>query len=225
MRANSESQAVTMRASSKKRNLLLKGRVAYLSRSKTELVVIVASADCGESAWEALEHAEILLAQFAFRVERRTLPDELTMEGAQDFLRDAAERRACALIVGSGDSRLPEILAAAAKTTADHLPVIRVPLVTGARRGAALLEPLLGNGNAFAEDAGDSGTFATMAIGEAGAKNAALFVVSFAAATGDRQMLKAWDGFRTRQTQAVLDMALPRAGMSDTSRVVRKASK
>ena len=47
------------------------------------------------------------------------------------------------------------------------------------------------------------GSFATTAIGEAGAKNAALFVVS-ALATRQEWLREAWADFRTRQTEAVL---------------------
>ena len=42
-----------------------------------------------------------------------------------------------------------------------------------------------------------------MAIGEAGAKNAALFVISMLAG-GDERLRAAWAEFRTRQTDAVL---------------------
>ncbi len=209
-----------MRASSKKRNPLLKGRVAYLSRSKTELVAVLAAEACGESVWETLAAAEILLAQFAFRVERHTLPDDLSGAAACEFLRDAGEHRARAIIVASGDARLPGTLAAAAGSAGSgDVPILRVPMAAGERRGLALLEPL----HEPAEEDG-GGAFATMAIGETGAKNAALLVVAMLAACGDRQLRTAWDHFRTRQTQAVLEMTLPRAGACDTSRVLRKGS-
>ncbi|MFQ3671530.1 MAG: AIR carboxylase family protein, partial [Verrucomicrobiia bacterium] len=44
---------------------------------------------------------------------------------------------------------------------------------------------------------------ATFAIGEAGAKNAALFAVSLLAA-GDERLAEAWDQFRQKQTDEVL---------------------
>ena len=52
---------------------------------------------------------------------------------------------------------------------------------------------------------------ATFAIGEAGAANAALFAVSLLAAD-DEALAQKLDAFRRRQTETVLQMALPAAG-------------
>ena len=80
-----------------------------------------------------------------------------------------------------------------------EVPVIRVPTQAGDPNGLGLLYDRGGNLPAGPTD----GVFATMAIGEAGAKNAALFVVSVLA-TRDARLRAAWAEFRTRQTDAVL---------------------
>ena len=105
------------------------------------------------------------------------------------------ERRggARALIVASSDAGLPDALA-----SATELPVVRVPTADAERAGSALLyDP------SSADLPAGEATFATVAIGEAGAKNAALFVVSMLGLT-DASLWEKWLAFRQRQTDAVL---------------------
>jgi phosphoribosylcarboxyaminoimidazole (NCAIR) mutase len=205
-----------MKDSSKKRNPLLKDQVSYLSRSKRELIGLIAPEAGGETAGSVLQTAEICLAQFALRAERFSLAGDLSRDAAHEFVHAAMTRGVRALIVASPDGHLPGALAfAAAAEGEEGLPIIRVPVEDGARRGTTLLQPLL-------DDEAAQGSFATMGIGEAGAKNAALLVVAMIAATGDRQMNAAWDNFRTRQTMAVLRMTLPRVGSCDLSPVIRR---
>ena len=90
------------------------------------------------------------------------------------------------------------------------LPVIRVPVSGGAESGLALLQTAAGDLPAT-EKQGVS--FATVAIGPAGAKNAALFVVSVLALEDDR-LRQAWETFRATQTAAVL--ALPSPILAET---------
>ena len=204
-----------MKDSSKKRNPLLKDQVSYLSRSKRDLIGLIMPEAGNENAALVLQAAEICLAQFALRAERVSLTDDLAPDAAREFVNAALERGVRALIVASADGHLPGALASAANDVAASLPIIRVPVENGERRGTELLQPLL-------DEAAAQGSFATMAIGETGAKNAALLVVAIIAATGDRQMHAAWDNFRTRQTMAVLRMTLPRVGPSDLSPVIRR---
>ena len=98
-----------------------------------------------------------------------------------------------AVIVASSDGALPGALAAATS-----VPVVRVPTADADRTGLALLcDPA--TSDLPAADA----PFATVAIGEAGAKNAALFVVSVLA-LDDPALWEQWLAFRQRQTVAVL---------------------
>ena len=99
-----------------------------------------------------------------------------------------------AVIVASADAGLPGEFARATQR-----PVIRVPVPEGDRTGVALLhDPATGD-----LPAADGAPFATVAIGEAGAKNAALFVVSVLALE-DGRLWAEWLVFRQRQTEAVL---------------------
>ena len=100
----------------------------------------------------------------------------------------------CAVIVAAPDAVLATRLAARAET-----PVIRVPTETADRRGLDLLNDGADNLPAGTPE----GVFATVAVGEAGAKNAALFVVSILAL--DDQLLRAaYADYRARQTGDVL---------------------
>ena len=147
-------------------------------------VVLLAGAD--DAAVEALRPAWEILESFGVEVEAAVISD-----GAAD--RSRFERRS-AVIVASPDSTLP-----AAVASATELPVIRVPTEGGDRRGLALLNDDHGHLPAGI----GTGVFATMAIGVAGAKNAALFVIS-TLALRDERLRVALAGYRARQTDAVL---------------------
>lgn len=101
------------------------------------------------------------------------------------------------LVVACADPALAR--AVAAGTT---LPVLRVP-VFPVRNGGNPLEVLWPE-----PPEGDDGGYATLAIGEAGARNAALFVVSVLA-LGDDALRERWRAFRRTQTENVLAATLP----------------
>ena len=112
----------------------------------------------------------------------------------------AAQEGWRAVIVASTDGALP-----AAVADALPLPVIRVPVPGGVKSGLALLQTVGGDLPA-AEKEGVS--FATVAIGPAGARNAALFVVAVLALE-DARLRQAWETFRATQTAAVLQLPPP----------------
>ncbi len=147
--------------------------------------VLLAGLDA--EAVNALRPAAEILTSFGIRSETAIiLPGDLDAGLAE---------RVCAVIVASTDAALPASLA-----SATSVPVIRVPTDAGDQHGLALLDD--GDGDLPAGGA-VGGEFATMAIGEAGARNAALFVVSMLAGRDDR-LRAAWAQFRARQTDAVL---------------------
>ena len=146
--------------------------------------VLLAGADV--AGLEALRPAAEMLASFGIRVEMMVVPPGEPAAAPGGDL--------CAVIAASADATLPAALAAQTL-----LPVIRVPSPTGDTRGLALLNDGADNLPAGPAD----GVFATMAIGEAGAKNAALFVISLLAGR-DERLRAAWANFRARQTDAVL---------------------
>ena len=98
------------------------------------------------------------------------------------------------VIAASGDAQLP-----AALGNGTDLPVIRVPVPEGGREGLPLVFDQDGNLPAGRAENGE--TFATVAIGAAGAKNAALLAVATLALT-DPDLRRRWHDFRARQTEA-----------------------
>ena len=110
------------------------------------------------------------------------------------------ERAVRIVIAASGDAQLPAALA-----NGTDLPVIRVPVPEGGREGLPLVFDQDGN---LPAGRAESETFATMAIGAAGAKNAALFAVATLALT-DPDLRRRWHDFRARQTEAVLQTPGP----------------
>lgn len=125
----------------------------------------------------------------------RPAAEILARFGVTSVACSAAEaKKGCprAVIVASGDGALPAALAAGIDA-----PVIRTPIAEVAE--APTLDLLTGQ-NAWPPGAAP---FATVAIGEAGARNAALLVISILA-LGDERLRAQWDAFRAEQTAAVL---------------------
>ena len=116
----------------------------------------------------------------------------MPVEGAAAF--PTEELRA--LVVASPDASLPGALAAETR-----LPVVRVPVASDSVEGLDLLRD-----PATDDLPAGGGAFATVAIGEAGAKNAALFIVSVLALE-DPRLRAEWIAYRQRQTDAVLASA------------------
>ena len=103
------------------------------------------------------------------------------------------KRRLRAVVVASSDGKLPGLYAKGTK-----LPTIRVP-VGAEGTGSNLLHDELGQLHTGLE--GDP--FATMAVGVAGAKNAALFIAA-ACAVKDPAVHEKWAAFRAKQTANIL---------------------
>ncbi len=162
------------------------------SKSPANPVVLLVAPDA--AAWEVLRAAGELLDQF-----------ELTWERGSSAGPDPSEvGRRCetwkAVIVASPDAGAPANWSRQTK-----LLTIRVPVESGDRTGLALLD----DGSGQMPAGSDDSVFATMAIGTAGAKNAALFVVA-ALALRDEIVRAKWLAFRQRQTASVLAELTPR---------------
>jgi 5-(carboxyamino)imidazole ribonucleotide mutase len=150
------------------------------------------------SDWETMQHAAETLDELAVRYERRVVSAHRTPDLLFEYASTAAERGLRVLIAGAGGAaHLPGM--AAAKTT---LPVLGVPVESKALSG---IDSLL---SIVQMPAGIP--VGTLAIGRAGAVNAALLAASILAvgdpAIGERLRL-----FRAAQTQAVLDGPDPAA--------------
>ena len=160
---------------------------------KHPLVGIVMGSD---SDWPVLRVCAETLKEFGVPCEAKVLSAHRTPDAALDYAASAAERGMKVLIgAAGGAAHLAGVLAA--KT---ELPVLAVPMPSKHLQG---LDSLL----AMVQMPGGI-PVATFAIGEAGAMNAALFVVSMLA-LNDASLAQKLTDFRVRQTEKVLAKTLP----------------
>ena len=147
------------------------------------------------SDWPTMRKASEVLDRFQIPHERRVVSAHRTPDLMRNYAREAAGRGIEAIIAGAGGAaHLPGMVAAF--TT---LPVIGVPVQSRALSG---LDSLL----SIAQMPGGV-PVATMAIGEAGATNAGLFVVALLAVRRPalRERLRA---FRAEREREVLEQTL-----------------
>lgn len=150
-----------------------------------------------KSDWETMSHAEEVLVMLGVPHEVRVVSAHRTPDLLFEYAETATQRGLEAIIAGAGGAaHLPGMLAS--KTI---VPVLGVPIQSKALNG---LDSLL----SIVQMPGGV-PVATFAIGEAGAKNAALFAASIVASSRP-EILAALGKFRSGQTQAVLDNADPR---------------
>jgi 5-(carboxyamino)imidazole ribonucleotide mutase len=148
------------------------------------------------SDWETMRHAADLLQEFLIPYECRVVSAHRTPRWLMEFAESAEDRGIEVIIAGAGGAaHLPGMVAAETL-----LPVLGVPVKSRALNG---LDSLL---SIVQMPAGIP--VATLAIGDAGAKNAALLAVSILARQRPelRERLAA---FRQRQTETVLGQVLP----------------
>jgi 5-(carboxyamino)imidazole ribonucleotide mutase len=152
-----------------------------------------------KSDWETLRLAGQTLDQLSIPYERRVVSAHRTPDLLYDYVSNAAGRGLEVIIAGAGGAaHLPGM--AAAKTT---LPVLGVPVESAILRGVDSLLSIVQMPAGI--------PVGTLAIGKAGAINAALFA---AAILGLKHpdVRMALEKYRTDQTQSVLDQPDPEAG-------------
>ena len=158
-----------------------------------------------KSDWETMQHAAAMLGQFGVAHECRIVSAHRTPQWLAQFAAEAEGRGIEVIIAGAGGAaHLPGM--AAAQTI---LPVLGVPIQSAALNG---LDSLL---SIVQMPAGVP--VGTLAIGKAGAVNAALLAVSILSSSRPelRQKLRA---FRADQTRNVLNDSLPDAASPDVAR-------
>ena len=150
------------------------------------------------SDWETMRHASEILDELGIPHERRVVSAHRTPDLFFEYAASAEERGLRVLIAGAGGAaHLPGMTAA--KTT---LPVLGVPVESKALSG---MDSLLSIAQMPAGI-----PVGTLAIGRAGAVNAALLAASILA-VGDPAVGERLRVFRAAQTQAVLDSPDPAA--------------
>jgi 5-(carboxyamino)imidazole ribonucleotide mutase len=162
-------------------------------KSSGALVAVVMGS---ASDWETMRHAVELLDDLGVPNEHRIVSAHRTPELMAEFARTAAERGLEVIIAGAGGAaHLPGMLAAHT-----WLPVLGVPIQSHALHG---MDSLLSIAQMPA-----GVPVGTLAIGTAGATNAALLAASILALS-DKTIRKKVEAFRKRQTDAVLAQRVP----------------
>ena len=148
------------------------------------------------SDWETMRHAVELLEDLGVPNEHRIVSAHRTPEMMAEYARTAAERGLEVIIAGAGGAaHLPGMIAAHT-----WLPVLGVPIQSHALHG---MDSLLSIAQMPA-----GVPVGTLAIGTAGATNAALLAASILALS-DEKIRKKLESFRKRQTDAVLTQRVP----------------
>jgi 5-(carboxyamino)imidazole ribonucleotide mutase len=148
------------------------------------------------SDWDTMKHAVEMLQSFDVSCEHRIVSAHRTPELLRRFGRGAAGRGIRIIIAGAGGAaHLPGMIAANT-----WLPVLGVPIRTRALDG---IDSLLSIAQMPAGVA-----VGTLAIGEAGAKNAGLLAASIIGLENPT-VRKRVEAFRKKQTDTVLAQKLP----------------
>jgi 5-(carboxyamino)imidazole ribonucleotide mutase len=165
-----------------------------MKKTKALVGIIMGS----KSDWPTMEDAAKMLDEFGIAYEAEVVSAHRTPDKMMRYAEQAAERGLKLIIAGAGGAaHLPGMVAA--KTA---LPVLGVPVRSKQMDG---LDSLLSIAQMPAGI-----PVATFAVGEAGAKNAALFAAAVLALE-DAAVAKKLKKFRTAQTKSVLKEPDPRA--------------
>jgi 5-(carboxyamino)imidazole ribonucleotide mutase len=146
--------------------------------------------------WEVMRHADNVLGQFGVSHECRVLSAHRTPDATRDYVVQAEPRGIEVIIAAAGGA------AHLAGVVAAHcvLPVLGVPIDSSPLKGLdALLSTVQMPGGV---------PVGTLAIGRAGAVNAAIFAVSILAASRPELRDKLRE-YRKEQTEKVLSSRLP----------------
>ena len=150
------------------------------------------------SDWSTMGEAATILKQLEISFEAKIVSAHRTPKRLYSYAEEAQERGIKVIIAGAGGAaHLPGMTAAIT-----HLPVLGVPVQSKALSGQDSLLSIVQMPAGI--------PVMTLAIGEAGAINAALSAASILSLADDgiRERLQA---FRANQTQTVIDTDLPEA--------------
>src|SRR3954452_6660288 len=146
-----------------------------------------------KSDWETMRHAADVLDQLGIAYETRIVSAHRTPKRLYDYAHSAKERGLKIVIAGAGGAaHLPGMTA-----SMTSLPVLGVPVESQALKG---MDSLL---SIVQMPAGVP--VGTLAIGKAGAVNAALLAAAMLA-TNDDELAKRLDAWREQQTGSVAEV-------------------
>ena len=160
-----------------------------------ELKPLVAVIMGSKSDWDTMRNAVEILDELGVPNEARVLSAHRTPDATTDFARTAAERGLRVIIAGAGGAaHLAGVIAAHT-----WLPVLGVPIQSKLQGLDSLLSTAQMPGGI---------PVGTLAIGEAGAKNAGLLAAAILA-TSDDSIHGKLEAFRRKQSENVLAAKLP----------------
>ena len=149
-----------------------------------------------KSDWETMRHAVETLDDLGVPNEARVLSAHRTPDATAEFARKAADHGFRVIIAGAGGAaHLAGVIAAHT-----WLPVLGVPIQSKLQGLDSLLSTAQMPGGI---------PVGTLAIGDAGAKNAALLAAAILA-TSDKTIRQKLEAFRKTQSEAVLSAKLPK---------------
>lgn len=147
------------------------------------------------SDWSTMQHAASVLAELGIPYEARVVSAHRTPDLLFEYASSARERGIKVIIAGAGGAaHLPGMTAS--KTT---LPVLGVPIQSKALQGVDSLLSIVQMPKGI--------PVGTLAIGEAGAANAALLAAAILALE-DSELHRRLEEYRARQTRSVLEEQL-----------------
>jgi 5-(carboxyamino)imidazole ribonucleotide mutase len=166
-------------------------KVWPMTESKPLVAIIMGS----KSDWDTMRNAVDTLNDLGVANEARVLSAHRTPDATAEFARTAADRGVRVIIAGAGGAaHLAGVIAAHT-----WLPVLGVPIQSKLQGLDSLLSTAQMPGGI---------PVGTLAIGDAGAKNAALLAAAILA-TSDEALRQKLEGFRRKQSEAVLAAKLP----------------
>jgi len=149
-----------------------------------------------ETDWPTLRCAGDILDQLGIEYEKRIVSAHRTPDRLYSYAKGAKERGLKVIIAGAGGAaHLPGMTA-----SMTILPVLGVPIETKASKGMDSLLSIVQMPGGV--------PVATFAIGEAGAKNAALHAASILALS-DATLAKRLEAWRKKQTDSVAENPMP----------------
>ncbi|WP_084582803.1 5-(carboxyamino)imidazole ribonucleotide mutase [Sphingomonas azotifigens] len=144
------------------------------------------------SDWDTMRHAASILEELGVPHETKVVSAHRTPQRLYDYATSAADRGLKVIIAGAGGAaHLPGM--AAAMT---HLPVLGVPVESKTMKGIDSLYSIVQMPGGI--------PVGTLAIGKAGAKNAALLAAAILA-TSDEALTEKLIAWRTVQTESVAE--------------------
>ena len=163
-----------------------------MAGSESSLVAVIMGS---ASDWDTMKNCVDTLKELGVPNEAHVLSAHRTPEATTEFARNAAGRGIQVIIAAAGGA------AHLAGVIAGHtrLPVLGVPMQSALNGLDSLLSTAQMPGGI---------PVGTLAIGKAGAKNAAILAASILALSNET-IRKNVDTFRKKQTQAVLEQRLP----------------